>query len=327
MKRAPAPVARATGAPSPARTRRLAWGFAVLTGAALALLVLGAVVRAKGAGLACPDWPLCFGSVVPAFDVRVALEWSHRVLAGSISLGLAALTLWSLRTPGLRPVLARPLAVIWALLVLQIALGGLTVLLLLAPWTVTAHLAVGTAFCISLLWTAHLLFEAAAPGPVARQRVSPGLRSIVALTCALLVTQLVLGGIVSSHAAGLACASFPSCDGESFAPTLSGQVGLAVLHRLNAAALLAAFAALVFAARYSPRIGRLAWASLHMGILQAGLGVLNVLMRLPVEVTALHSATAALIALGTALIVRETFASRRLPSVPAPGCERAWEVA
>ena len=53
--------------------------------------MLGALVRAHEAGLACPDWPLCFGEFVPAFDLRVGFEYSHRVLAGSVSLLFAAL--------------------------------------------------------------------------------------------------------------------------------------------------------------------------------------------------------------------------------------------
>jgi heme A synthase len=41
--------------------RVLGWGFAGLAAASFVLIVLGALVRAHGAGLACPDWPLCFG--------------------------------------------------------------------------------------------------------------------------------------------------------------------------------------------------------------------------------------------------------------------------
>ena len=71
--------------------RRLAAGFAVLVALTLCLIVLGALVRAHEAGLACPDWPLCFGEFVPQMDLRVAFEWSHRVLAGSLSIAFAAL--------------------------------------------------------------------------------------------------------------------------------------------------------------------------------------------------------------------------------------------
>ena len=48
-----------------ARAARLSLGFALLVALTFGLIVLGALVRAHGAGLACPDWPLCFGELVP----------------------------------------------------------------------------------------------------------------------------------------------------------------------------------------------------------------------------------------------------------------------
>ena len=49
--------------------------------AAFALAVLGSWIRINGAGMTCPDWPLCHGAVVPVLDGGVILEWSHRMVA------------------------------------------------------------------------------------------------------------------------------------------------------------------------------------------------------------------------------------------------------
>src|SRR5437867_7763676 len=45
-------------------------------------IVLGGTVRGMGAGMACPDWPLCHGSLVPSLDdAGVLVEYVHRWLA------------------------------------------------------------------------------------------------------------------------------------------------------------------------------------------------------------------------------------------------------
>jgi cytochrome c oxidase assembly protein subunit 15 len=290
----------------------LARGFGILAALTYALIVLGALVRAHGAGLACPDWPLCFGEVVPRFDARIALEWGHRALAGCVTLGLAALSLAAWRRELLRGWLGWRLLALWALLLTQAGLGALTVLLLLAPWTVTVHLLLGNALCASLLWTALDLAERDAP---LRERLpsSAGARAALAAVAVAMLAQMALGGMVSSHAAGLACAAFPTCDGSSLVPTLRGPVGLHVLHRLNGVALLGALAGLAWLARGTPRLARLARAGARLTLAQIALGGANVLLRLPVEVTALHSATAAALVLVSALLVREALHARALP--------------
>src|SRR5512139_2910413 len=158
MREAALPAASAA---DPARRgERLARGFIALVGSTTGLIVLGALVRAHGAGLACPDWPLCFGELVPRFDFHVAFEWGHRALAGTLSLGCVALAAYVLRVHALRARFARGVALLFALLGVQIVLGGLTVLLGLAPWTVTAHLLTGNTFLVALAWLASALVEA-----------------------------------------------------------------------------------------------------------------------------------------------------------------------
>lgn len=294
--------------PSSARIApRCSAGLLALAAASFVLIVLGALVRANGAGLACPDWPLCFGQLVPEFDMRVGFEWSHRLLAGLVSVGLLLITIPLLRQrPGRR--IKRGLAVAWTLLLVQVVLGGLTVLLRLAPWTVAAHLLTGTAFFITLVWLAVDLRETHTPRAAA-WREGPGIgslsRGLIGLTALAVVGQLLLGGMVSSHGAGLACHAFPTCDGSQFFPTLSGLVGFHVLHRVNAVVLLLSFAALAFAVRRHPGVSRMANLAMHLVFLQALVGILNVLLRIPIEVTAVHSALASGISLCTGLLVRQ----------------------
>ena len=283
---------------------RLARSFALLTGATFALVVLGALVRANNAGLACPDWPLCFGALVPAFDIQVLFEWSHRALAGGVSLGLLALTLVLWRRPALRARVGRPLALAWLLLAVQVVLGGLTVLLRLAPWTVTAHLLVGTSFCVALLWITCNLSE----GETAGSALPGALRLLLAASVVALLAQIALGGMVSSHGAGLACAHFPTCDGSSLVPPLQGLVGLHTLHRLVGYALAGLYVALAVSARRTA-LAPFAYGALALVLLQVAVGAANVLLRLPVEVTGLHSGLACALALLTALMVRRSLHS------------------
>jgi cytochrome c oxidase assembly protein subunit 15 len=286
-------------------------GAGALAFAAWALIVIGALVRAHGAGLSCPDWPLCHGQVVPDFDARIALEWGHRLMAGTLSLGVALLAYTLLRRRELRARFGAKLAIVFALLGAQVVLGGLTVLLGLAPWTVTAHLVTGNSFALALAWLARDLLGAARDFETAQPPLSASAARFVWIASALVALQLVLGGLVSSHYAGLACATFPLCNGDSLAPSLSGPVGLHVLHRLNAYGVALAFALLAWQARGAGQAGRLAWTGLGLVLLQVAVGAANVLLRLPIEVTALHSAIAAGIVLTSGLLAREALRSAR----------------
>ena len=53
--------------------------------ALIALVVIGGATRVMEAGLACPDWPLCYGSFLPGrqMNLQVFLEWFHRLDAFS----------------------------------------------------------------------------------------------------------------------------------------------------------------------------------------------------------------------------------------------------
>lgn len=107
-------------------------------------ILLGAVVRHTGAGLAIPDFPLALGRLVPPFSSPlVAWHYAHRVGA----LVAAAVVVWAALRVAVRhgavPRMARPAVLLVALLGFQILLGALTVLAKKAVIPTTAHVAVG----------------------------------------------------------------------------------------------------------------------------------------------------------------------------------------
>ena len=282
--------------PRPRYIRWLANGFFALSGLTVALMVLGALVRAHGAGLACPDWPLCFGEFIPSIDFKVAFEFSHRVFAGSISLAFVTLSLLSLRQAALRQAIGKGLLLAGIALFIQIILGALTVWLKLAVWTVSAHLLTANFFVVTIFCVALSLNDLEHSTP--RQQASFSVRLGFLAVAVLLVAQIALGGLVSSSYAGLACPAWPSCNGDSWFPSWRGTVGLHLLHRMNAYLLLSAMLCLLWVCAANKQLIKPAVFILSLGFAQVLVGIANVVGGLPVEVTGLHSALAAILILG-----------------------------
>ncbi len=275
------------------------------------LITIGALVRAHGAGLACPDWPLCFGEFVPTLNLEVTFEWTHRLVAGSVALLFAGLAIGLLRNSETPPASRRLIGLAAGLLATQIVLGALTVWLKLASWTVTAHLITGNSFCVTLLLIGCSLRDSV-HGRAARPAAAPHARAAV-ITCAvLLFAQMLLGGLVSSRYAGLVCTEWPTCNGGLWFPTWEGNVGLHLLHRLNGYALLAAFAWAFLAARGDASLRRFLTLLPILGIVQIAVGVANVRLGLPPEITGLHTALAAALVLTLTLAVRDLYARSAL---------------
>lgn len=174
--------------------RRMALGIAIATWMVMAI---GSATRIMNAGLACPDWPLCYGTILPAeqMNLQVFLEWFHRLVASSV--GFAAIALcsasWYFRK-------SLPKWLPWAtsgslsLVIVQGGLGGLTVTQLLRFDIVTAHLGTGLLFFSSLLAIATALSSRTGEVQSTPKLAWLGLTAVI-----FVYLQSILGALVASQ--------------------------------------------------------------------------------------------------------------------------------
>ena len=259
----------------------------------------------------------------PLDRVRAWKEMVHRYAAGL--LGLLVLLLGVLAWRRSRPY--RPPAgpfVLIALVIFQALLGMWTVTLRLAPLIVTAHLLAGLA-TLGLLWWLRLREgrEARAAGPIFRSGGGPRLRGWALGALLVVCFQIALGGWTSANYAALACPDFPLCQGRllpaldpagAFTPwpeageggyeggvhDNDARVTIHLAHRLGAVLTLCyvvVLAARVFGSAEARRFRTLVGILLALVVAQAGLGVANVVLGLPLGVAMAHNAGAILVLL------------------------------
>ena len=251
------------------RIRRLVWKLCVAT---LILMAIGTATRVMNAGLACPDWPLCYGEIVPTkqMNFQVFLEWFHRLDAAVIGIGavaLAVLSWWNRRSlPSWLP---------WAstfafgLIVFQGVLGGLTVTQLLRFDIVTAHLGTALLFFTTLLVIGTALTPYQGTGTAAKL-------PWVAITGAVLVyLQSLMGALVGSRWALHQCLA-----GQQLCSVMYSHIGGVVPPTL-------ATLTLVFLSwrtpALHPALRKLANIAGGLLVLQIGLGIATFRLHLQVE--------------------------------------------
>lgn len=307
---------------SPTSSFRIAGRLGVSTTLSMfGLIVVGSVVRTTGSGLACPDWPLCHGRLLPIASFNVFIEWFHRLLALVVSLLLFTTAGWILARRETRERLGGLAALSVGLLLGQVMLGAATVWKLLHPTVVSSHLATALLLFATLVTITRAARDEVAPARPVRPRPPGALAGLVVATAAV-YGQAVLGGIVSTNHAGLACPDWPTCNGAWF-PPLEGGVALQMLHRWGAAVVIVAMLVAIARARAAsdPGLRAGAWTAFGLTLGQAALGVSAVFLETPPWLVAAHLGTAAAL-LGVLVAL-----SLRAAQMPAAAATPALAVA
>lgn len=268
--------------------------FAVTVAWTLGLLTLGSVVHATESSLACPDWPTCFGTMVPEMSGGVFWEHLHRLVAGGLMLFFGLATWYAWKETRDRPWIVRASLAGMVLLVIQAVLGGLTVILLLPTAISTAHLVMAFTF----LSLAVVLATATSPRrrtiATRNEPAAATLRSGASVAAALVFLQSLVGGTVRHADAGMACPDVPRCLGE-WVPELGNElVALHFTHRALAVVVTVAVVWLAFTLLRRPAtpgaaFRRAALAALALVLVQMTLGIVSVTSLLAVVPVSLHT--------------------------------------
>jgi len=291
------------------------------TGWTLGLLLLGSVVHATGSSLACPDWPTCFGTMVPEMTGGVFWEHLHRLVAGGLVLIFIAATYMAWKPEAHRPAIRKWALAGIALLLVQSLFGGLTVLMQLPDAVSTTHLAL--AFLFLALVTG--LTVVTSPGWSGGGSGSGAgahlleLRTLAVFGAGLTFFQSVLGAAVRHMDAGLVCPDVPLCLGQWIPPLQTATVAVHFGHRVTGILLLITLLTLAVRSVRSlePSAARtLAISAGVLATLQVLLGFLSVYTRLAVLPVSFHTLLAATILAVTVGVAVMTWAPGEGPGAP-----------
>jgi heme a synthase len=249
---------------NPKPNHGLHW-FAILVAClTVVLLLAGALVTSNEAGDSVPDWPLSFGRWLihpDYFTGNIRYEYSHRFIAGVV--GVATFLLAVLAWFTERRAWVRRLALIaFGSVVLQAVIGGIRVQypaykpLIAIPHALIAQSFFGLLVCIAVI-TGRKWFE---QREACIDSERPRLRTLVTITVAAVLAQLVLGAGFRHQAFGII-------------PHVIGAIAVTLLIAWTALAILRRHGRNVYLARP-------ARVALFIALLQVSLGVVAYVARL-----------------------------------------------
>lgn len=174
------------------------------------LIALGGVVCATESSQGCPDWPWCYGRLIPPLRMDSIIEYTHRLFAGLTSLLIVAAAVLGWRNArSIRWVSWPPAMAILFLLAVSV-FGALAVLRGLSPGLAAVDL--GSALTVQALLLAATVVAFARrqdPGPPDQLSFRSPFARLVLWTLVAVFAVLVSGILVAQGGSIVRCLGWP----------------------------------------------------------------------------------------------------------------------
>ena len=297
----------------------------------LCVVVFGSYVRLTDAGLGCPDWPGCYGTLsVPQSEEAISqalqqfpdsmvetdkawIEMIHRYIAGILGLLILFIAIKSYKLRDEIKITLKLPFFILTLVCFQAILGMWTVTKLLQPAIVTTHLIGGMTILGLMTFMTHRQLGT----QINNDSINRHTMTIARLSLFVLFIQILLGGWTSTNYAALACTDYPTCHG-SLIPDMNFKDGFSIfrelgmtssgeelslqalhaiqwVHRMGAIVLTALVLYLFYLLRNFPGLGFYRNLLLILISVQFVVGIANLLLHLPIALATIHNLGAALL--------------------------------
>lgn len=174
------------------------------------LIAMGGILCVTQSIRSCPDWPGCFGKILPPMEVSPMLEMTHRLVAGiSGLLILAAAIAGAIRSRHLRWIMIPP--ILTCLLVVEVSyLGAQVVLRGISPGWAAVDL--GSALLVPALLIASAVFANvynSNPSRSAKLTFRSPFSRLVLATTVIIYAVLVSGVLVAGKNTITSCLCWP----------------------------------------------------------------------------------------------------------------------
>jgi len=200
------------------QSKYLKWFAVAATIGMLLILLGGALVTKTDSGMGCGrHWPGCNGELIPdKITKEVLIEFSHRIVTGTVGILIVILSVWSWKTMGhIRE--TKFLAVMATFfLILQALIGAAQVMWGQGDFILALHFGISLLSFASVLLLTLLIFEVDRKFDSDKVRIESKLKwNTIGVT---LYSYIVVytGALVRHTESSLACLEWPLCQNNNF---------------------------------------------------------------------------------------------------------------